>query len=279
VPHYLAIFAAGMAAGTINTIVGSGSLITFPTLLALGYPPVTANISNSLGLVPGGLSGSWGYRRELSTQKSALKILLPCSLVGGVSGAVLLLVLPAAAFSAIVPALVALAVLLVAFQPLIQATVAKRRAAATAAAAPASGDAPVEDTDETTPAAVTAPSTQKYGLGVAAACFFCGVYGGYFGAAQGVLLVGLFGVLLSDPLQTQNALKNILTACVNFIAAIVFVVIAIDRLDWVVVAIIGVGSLLGGFLGARIGRRLPPIALRGVIIAVGTIAFVRLLTS
>lgn len=266
--HYLAIFAAGMAAGTINTIVGSGSLITFPTLLALGYPPVTANISNSLGLVPGGLSGSWGYRRELSTQKRALKILLPCSLVGGVSGALLLLVLPAAAFSTIVPVLVALAVLLVAFQPFIQRTVANRRASAAA-----THDAG----DPAGPAA--APSVQKYGLGVAAACFFCGVYGGYFGAAQGVLLVGLFGILLTDPLQTQNALKNILTACVNLIAAVVFVVIAIDRLDWIVVAIIGVGSLLGGFLGARIGRRLPPIALRIVIVAVGTIAFVRLLTS
>ncbi len=262
--HYLAIFAAGMAAGTINTIVGSGSLITFPTLLALGYAPVTANISNSLGLVPGGLSGSWGYRRELSTQKRALKILLPCSLVGGVSGALLLLVLPAAAFAAIVPVLVALAVLLVAFQPFIQRTVAKRRAAAA---------------DTAVDALPAEPSVQKYGLGVAAACFFCGVYGGYFGAAQGVLLVGLFGVLLTDPLQTQNALKNILTACVNLIAAIVFVVIAIDRLDWVVVAIIGVGSLLGGFLGARIGRRLPPVVLRIVIITVGTIAFVRLLTA
>jgi len=262
--HYLAILAAGIAAGTINTIVGSGSLITFPTLLALGYPPVTANISNSLGLVPGGLSGSWGYRRELSTQKRALKILLPCSLVGGVSGALFLLVLPASAFTAIVPVLVALAVLLVAFQPLIQRTVAKRRATA----------APPEKT-----AADSPPSVQKYGLGVAAACFFCGVYGGYFGAAQGVLLVGLFGVLLTDPLQTQNALKNILVTCVNLIAAVVFIVVAIDRLDWIVVAIIGVGSLIGGFLGARIGRRLPPMAMRVVIVAVGTIAFVRLVTS
>ena len=273
--HYLAIFAAGMAAGTINTIVGSGSLITFPVLLALGYPPVTANISNSLGLVPGGLSGSWGYRRELSTQKRALKILLPCSLAGGISGALLLLVLPAAAFTAIVPVLVALAVLLVAFQPLIQRTVAKRRAAA----AETTARDPSVPTDETAAEVGAGPSIQKYGLGVAAACFFCGVYGGYFGAAQGVLLVGLFGVLLTDPLQTQNALKNILVTCVNLIAAIVFVVIAINRLDWIVVAIIGVGSLLGGFLGARIGRRLPPIALRIVIVAVGTIAFVRLLMS
>ena len=138
---------------------------------------------------------------------------------------------------------------------------------------------PTSGTDETAADDGAAPSVQKYGLGVAAACFFCGVYGGYFGAAQGVLLVGLFGVLLTDPLQTQNALKNILVTCVNLIAAIVFVVIAINRLDWIVVAIIGVGSLLGGFLGARIGRRLPPIALRIVIMAVGTIAFVRLLTS
>jgi uncharacterized membrane protein YfcA len=271
--HYLAIFAAGMAAGTINTIVGSGSLITFPTLLALGYPPVTANISNSLGLVPGGLSGSWGYRRELSTQKRALKILLPCSLAGGISGALLLLVLPAAAFSAIVPVLVGLAVLLVAFQPLIQRTVAKRRAA-TSAASPA----PVDGNGGDGVAAPPMP-VQRYGIAVAAACFFGGVYGGYFGAAQGVLLVGLFGVLLTDPLQTQNALKNILTSGVNLIAAAVFVVIAIDRLDWTVVAIIGVGSLLGGFLGARIGRRLPPLVLRIVIITVGTIAIVRLLTS
>lgn len=275
--HYLAIFAAGIAAGTINTIVGSGSLITFPMLLALGYPPVTANISNSLGLVPGGLSGSWGYRRELSTQKRALKILLPCSLVGGVTGALLLLVLPAAAFDAIVPVLVALAVLLVAFQPLIQRMVAKRRALAAAADADANSAEPTEEAPDG--ARPVVPSVRRYGLGVAAACFFCGVYGGYFGAAQGVLLVGLFGVLLTDPLQTQNALKNILVTGVNLIAAVVFVVIAIDQLDWVVVALIGVGSLLGGFLGARIGRRLPPIVLRIVIVTVGTIAVIVLLAS
>lgn len=269
--HYLAIFAAGMAAGTINTIVGSGSLITFPTLLALGYPAVTANISNSLGLVPGGVSGSWGYRKELSTQRRALKILFPCSLLGGITGALLLLVLPAAAFKAIVPVLVGLAVLLVAFQPLIQRTVAKRKAVELgrqgAAGLPAGTGTPAT------------PPTQRYGLGVAAACFFCGVYGGYFGAAQGVLLVGLFGILLSDPLQTQNALKNILTTGVNLIAAIVFLTIAFDRLDWTAAALIGAGSLCGGFVGAKIGRRLPPVVLRSVIVLVGTIAFVRLVTS
>lgn len=250
--HYLAIFAAGMAAGTINTIVGSGSLITFPTLLALGYPPVTANISNNIGLVPGGLSGSWGYRRELVGQSAALKRLLPCSIAGGIIGAVLLLVLPASAFDAIVPALVGIAVVLVALQRKIMAFVAKRRA-----------DAQVVG--------------QTYGLLAAVAAFFCGVYGGYFGAAQGVLLIGLLGVLVDDALQKQNALKNVLTTSVNFIAAVTFVVTAFNRITWKVAVLIGLGSMIGGVLGARIGRRLPSIALRTVIIVVGVIAIIGLL--
>jgi len=251
--HYLAIFVVGVAAGTINTIVGSGSLITFPTLLALGYPPVTANISNNIGLVPGGLSGSWGYRHELTGQASSVRRLLPCSVAGGIVGAVLLLVLPASAFDAIVPALIGIAVVLVALQPQIMRLVQRRRAEPGSA------------------------GSQTYGAVAMGAALVCGMYGGYFGAAQGVLLIGLLGVLVDDALQKQNALKNVLTTSVNLIAAITFVVTAFGRINWVVAALIGAGSLVGGVIGARIGRRLPTTVLRSVIIVVGVIAMIALL--
>jgi uncharacterized membrane protein YfcA len=250
--HYLVIFVVGVAAGTINTIVGSGSLITFPTLVALGYPPVTANISNNIGLVPGGLSGSWGYRHELVGQSHAVWRLLPCSAAGGVIGALLLLVLPASAFDKIVPVLIGIAVVLVALQPQIMRLVQRRRAE------PHHGG-------------------RDYGLIAMVAAFICGMYGGYFGAAQGVLLIGLLGVLVDDALQKQNALKNVLTTSVNLIAAITFVLTAFNRINWLVALLIGAGSLVGGFIGARIGRRLPTVVLRGVIVVIGIIAMIGLL--
>jgi uncharacterized protein len=253
--HVLAIFAAGIAAGTINAIVGSGTLITFPTLLALGYPPLVANISNNIGLVPGGLSGSWGYRRELAAMRETLLLLLPWSLGGGITGAFLLLWLPASAFDAVVPVLVLLAVALVIIQPTLQKTIARRRERTDTAAADHGG----------WPARVTA--------------FGCGIYGGYFGAAQGVLMMGLLPLMLSAELQSLNATKNVLTTAVNAVAALMFVVFAFHRIDWWVVLIIAVGSTFGGWVGAHVGRRLPPALLRGVIAAVGLIAFVRLLTD
>ena len=247
-----AIAAAGAAAGVINAIVGSGSLITFPVLLAVGYPPLTANISNNIGLVPGGVSGTWGYRRELSGQAGVLRRLAPMSVVGSLAGALLLLWLPASAFEAIVPALIAIAIVLVILQPRIAAWAAERR-----------------------------EEGHRGHVGPVAmvAVLIAGMYGGYFGAAQGVLLIGLLGSLLVENLQVVNAIKNLLTLLVNAVAAVTFTVVAPDQVDWAVVVLIAVGSLTGGLAGAWVGRRLKPTVLRGVVVVIGLVAMVRLLTT
>ncbi len=250
-PEALLVFVAGIWAGAINTLVGSGSLVTFPVLLAVGYPPLTANISNNLGIVPGSISGAYGFRRELRGQRGRLLRFAPASLLGGVSGAVLLLALPASAFDAVVPAFVALGVVLVIVQPRLNRWLAARRH-------------PDDDRREGGPLAL---------LGT----FGTGVYGGYFGAAQGVLLLALLGIAIDDDLKRVNALKVVLAGLVNFVAAIVFVLAAQDQLAWGAVALIAVGSAIGGQLGARVGRRLPAPALRAVIVVVGIAAIVKLL--
>jgi uncharacterized membrane protein YfcA len=242
---------AGVAAGTINTVVGSGTLITFPTLLAFGVPPVTANVSNTVGLVPGSMSGVFGYRRELAGQRARVLRLGSASLLGGVAGALLLLWLPSSAFDAIVPALIALGVLLVLLGPRIQRSVAAR--------AESRGGIPDHGVWWVWPA-------------VAAA----GVYGGYFGAAQGVLLMAILGIGVADSMQRHTATKNVLALLVNAVAALVF--IAVADIDWVVAGLIALGSVVGGQIGAGVGRRLPPALLRAVIATVGIVALVVLLT-
>lgn len=246
-----AILLAGVAAGTINTIVGSGTLITFPTLLAFGVPPVTANVSNTIGLVPGSLSGAYGYRAELRGQRRRLWRLGSASLIGGTIGAVLLLVLPSAAFDAIVPVLIALGVALVIAGPAIS-----RRVAAKAAER---GGIP-----------------EHGAWWVWTGVLLTGVYGGYFGAAQGVLLMAVLGIGVADSLQRHNATKNVLAMLVNGIAAVVF--IAVADVDWTVAGLIAAGSIVGGQIGAGVGRRLPAPVLRAVIVAVGLTALVVFLT-
>jgi uncharacterized membrane protein YfcA len=240
-----AVLLAGVAAGTINTVVGSGTLITFPTLLALGVPPVTANVSNTVGLVPGSLSGAVGYRRELAGQRSRLLRLASASVLGGIAGAVLLLVLPSSAFDAIVPVLIGIGVLLVVTGPAIQRRVAARHEAR--------GGIPDHGAAWVWPAVAGA-----------------GVYGGYFGAAQGVLLMAILGIGVDDDLQRHNATKNVLALLVNFVAAIVF--IAVADVDWPIAGLIAVGSVIGGQIGAGVGRRLPAALLRAVIVVVGVVA-------
>lgn len=251
----VAIALAGVAAGTINAIVGSGTLITFPTLLAFGLPPVAANVSNNIGLVPGGVTASLGYRRELKGQGKRIALLAPMSLVGAVTGALLLLRLPASAFKSIVPVLLAISLVLVVLQPRIQAAVARRQEQRGAG-----------------------PGRGRDALAMAGT-YAAGAYGGYFGAAQGVLLVGLLGSLLPESLQRVNGLKNLLSLVVNSVSAVVFVLVARDQIEWPVVGLIAAGSLVGGFLGARYGRRLPPTILRALIVVVGVAAIVQVLTS
>ncbi|WP_432113604.1 sulfite exporter TauE/SafE family protein [Streptomyces sp. S1] len=246
----LAVFAAGIGAGTINTIVGSGTLITFPVLLATGLPPITANVSNALGLVPGSVSGAIGYRRELKGQRKRVLRLGAAALVGGLVGAILLLALPSDAFDAIVPVLIGLALVLVLLQPRIAAAVKRRRERTGSEAHPDGGPA------------------------LLVGLLLASMYGGYFGAAQGVLYLSLMGLLLHDDLQRINAVKNILGALVNGVAAVFFLFVA--DFDWTAVLLIAVGSTIGGQLGAKVGRRLPPTVLRGVIIAVGVVAILQL---
>jgi uncharacterized protein len=282
----LAIFAAGLAAGTINTVVGSGTLITFPTLLAFGYPPVLANVSNNVGLVPGVASGVHGYRAELAGQRRRLIRLGSASLCGGLVGAILLLVLPAGAFKAIVPALIGIALLMVVFQPRLAKWVASRQRGQAAPAGDSDGGgtggtAGAPGTGGLTAVGVVAPVSQDTALQVGGPVmwvlvFLSGVYGGYFGAAQGVLLLGLMGVAFTDSMQRINGVKNVLAGLVNGIAAVVFVLAT--HIDWGAAGLIAAGAILGGQIGARIGRKLPPWGLRVLIICVGVAALVKLLT-
>ena len=255
----LAVVAAGFAAGGINAVVGSGTLVTFPVLLAVGLPPVTATVTNSLGLVSGNLAGSIGYRRELRGQRGLLLRLLPASVLGALTGAFLLLHLPASAFEAIVPALIALAVILVATQPMLQRALARRRI---------SGD--------------ERPAPFRIGGGRLVAlltgAYATGTYGGYFAASQGVLQIGIFGLLVPESLQRLNALKNVLTMAVNAVAAAAYVVVARDRVEWAAAALIAVGALAGGFVGSSYGRRLPATVLRTAIVVLGLTAIAVLLS-
>ena len=248
---------AGVGAGAINSLVGSGTLITFPTLVALGYPPVTATMSNAIGLVAGGVSGTWAYRAELSGQWKRLRWQIPASVAGAAIGAFLLLHLPEKVFTQVVPVLLVLALILVVVGPRIQAY-ARRRAEATGQSAEH----------------VSAARMAALVFGT----FLVGIYGGYFTAAQGILLIGVMGALLPDDVQRMNAAKNLLALLVNIVAAISYVLAAFERISWPVVGLIAVGSLIGGWLGGHYGRRLSPAALRAVIVVVGLIGLYRLLS-
>ncbi|MGL5866828.1 MAG: sulfite exporter TauE/SafE family protein [Dermatophilaceae bacterium] len=245
----LLVVAAGVGAGTINTVVGSGTLITFPALLLLGVSPVTANISNTIGLVPGSVTGALGYRSELVGARGDLIRLAPMSFVGGVAGAVLLLVLDPAIFAAIVPVLIAVGVVLVVAGPRVSAWAAQRRE---------QQQRPVRD------------AGRRGAMQVGA--LVVGVYGGYFGAAQGVILVGVLGMVSTAPLQRLTAYKNVLAAVVNAVAAAVFVAAAWELVDWGAAALIAVGSAVGGVVGSTLGRRLSPPMLRAIVVIVGVVA-------
>jgi len=248
---------AGVGAGAINAVVGSGTLITFPTLVALGYPPVTSTMSNAVGLVAGSASGTWGYRRELRGQWNRLKWQLPASFLGAGIGAWLLLHLPEKVFQQVVPVLLVLALVLVVVGPRIQ-NWARRRS-----------EAAGESAQHVSPPKMVM---------LVIATFAVGIYGGYFTAAQGIMLIAAMGALLPEDMQRMNAAKNLLSLVVNIVAAVAYTVVAFDRISWPAAALIAVGSLIGGFLGAHYGRRLSPNVLRAVIVVVGLIGLWRLLT-
>lgn len=243
-----AIFGAGVAAGTINTVVGAGTLVTFPVLLALGLPPIQANVSNTVGLAPGGISGTLGYRRELKGQRRRALPLAIAALAGGLAGAALLLAFPASVFKRTVPVLILAACALVLLQPLVRRFIARRK---------------------------STPTSGNGGWPMRIGAFAVAVYGGYFGAAQGVILMGLLPIAIHDNLQRLNALKNVLSTAANLAAAVVYV--AATSISWPAAAAIALGSIVGGQIGARVGLRLSPGLLRVVVVAVGVAAAVRLL--
>lgn len=244
----LAIFAAGVAAGSINTVVGSGTLITFPVLLALGLPPLTANVSNTVGLAPGGISGVVGYRTELKGQGRRAATLAIASLAGGLAGAALLIAFPASAFRRAVPVLILVASVLVLVQPLVSRLVSRWRAR---------------------------PSSGSGGWGLRCGVFVVAIYGGYFGAAQGVVLMGMLPIALPENIQRLNALKNVLAMSANLAAAVLYAAVA--PVSWPAAAAVAVGSIVGGQVGARLGMRMSPVVLRTVVVAVGVAAAIRLL--
>jgi uncharacterized protein len=247
----IAILAAGLTAGTINAVIGSGTLVTFPVLLAVGYPPVVANTTNGLGLVPGSFTAAYGYRRELAGNWRSALLLASCSAVGAVAGAILLLELPADLFEVIVPVLIAGALLLVVFQPRVAAWVAARREAR------ATTDTHAENT-----------TGLRTGIGLT------GVYGGYFGAGQGILLFALLGTALPDDMARLQGLRNLLAGTANGVAALVFVLVA--DISYEAAGLIAVGAATGGVLGARVGRRLSPTTLRLLVVVVGIAAILQL---
>lgn len=248
----LAVFVAGTCAGTINAMVGSGTLITFPVLLATGMPPVTATVSNALGLIPGAVSGAIGYRKELTGQRRRVVRLGIAAVCGGLCGAILLVSLPSTAFETIVPILVSLALVLVILQPTLAKTVQRRRERKNVATKTDGGPL------------------------IVGGVLIASVYGGYFTAAQGIIYMSLMGMLIDDEMQRLNAVKNVLAAVVNTIAAVFFLFVA--HFDWTAVVLIAVGSAIGGQIGAKVGRRLSPAVLRALIVVVGTAAIVQLVT-
>ena len=245
----LLVVGVGFLAGTINTIVGSGSLITFPTLLAIGYSPVVANVSNTIGISFGSLSGAVGYRRELGGQRRRVILLGSASLIGGITGGILLLTLPSSVFDDVVPVLILLAVALVIVQPRLSRFVTERRSRV----------------------------VEHGGFELWISIFLTGIYGGYFGAAQGVILLALLGIFIAENVQRLNAVKNVLALIANGVAAVLFVFFA--DVAWEVVVLIAVGSVLGAQLGAQVGRRLPARALRALIVVVGLVAAIKLLVT
>lgn len=235
----VAVIAAGMGAGGVNAVVGSGSLITFPTLIAVGYAPVTANVSNNIGLVPGSITSTFGFRRELAGQGTRARTLAACSATGSLIGAALLLTLPSEVFDSVVPILVLGAALLMAVQPRLSAWVAGRRR----------------------------HDARDIGIAPMAITFGAGIYGGYFGAAQGIILLTMLTIFVPDEMKRSNAIKNLLAGTVNTVAAVFFVLFA--EVAWEAVALVAVGAIVGGYLGAHVGRRINPMLLRWIVVVLG----------
>ena len=248
----LAVLAAGLGAGVLTSTVGVASLLSFPVLLAVGLPPVVANASNTVGMTPAGLSGSFGYRRELGEHPGVtLAVILTCA-IGSVAGATLLLALPSDVFAAVAPWLILFTCLLVGAQPTISRWLRRRHAHQVAA-----------------PRTTMSPPTAFFAA-------LTGAYGGYFGAGSGVMMVAVLGFGLDLDLRIVNALKTLAVLAANLVASIIF--LAVADLDWAAILLLAAGSVVGGYLGSHLGRRLPSGLLRALIVIVGITAAIAMLT-
>ncbi len=241
VPQLVVALIAGLGAGFVVSAVGAGSLVSFPLLLSIGLGPVAANVTNTVGLVPGGVSGSLGFRRELAGLRSLVVAVAATSAAGALAGAIFLLLAPSTYFDVAVPWLVLFASTLVGVQPLISRWLRSRGAP----------DHPLD--------AMPAPLRMLSAV--------IGGYGGYFGAGQGVMLVGFLAIGLRQPLTVVNGLKNVAVLAANVAGAAVFAVFG--PVDWVVAALVAAGSLLGGWAGAHVGRRLPGPVFRALVVVMG----------
>ena len=255
--EYAAVFAAGIGSGVLISTVGFASLLSFPVLLAVGLPPVVANVTNTIGLTPAGLSGSFGYRRELREHPVVTTIVLLTCAGGAVLGVVLLLALPPGVFAAVVPYLILVTCLLVGAQPMITKVLRRGRASA--------------DRE----GATRPPGPTRLSPLTTVASIVVGVYGGYFGGGSGVMMMAVLGFGADLELRVVNALKTLSVAAGNVVAAAIFVVIA--DVDWVAAGLLALGSAGGGYVGALIGRRLPGTLLRVLIVLGGVVAAITML--
>jgi uncharacterized protein len=246
-PHVVFLILGGLGAGIINGVAGGGSLISFPLLLALGYPALTANVTNTVGIWPGYAGGAAGFRTEISGQRDRLISLTPVAILGSIAGAILLLTTSSATFKDLAPWLVLGASILFAAQPLL------RRALGGSSHAP--------------------PRTRPILL--AGGTFAASIYGGYFGAGLGVMLLAILGLALPDSITRTSGLRTALSILVNGVAALVFVIHG--GLAWRAVGLLAIGSLFGGWIGARVALSIPALALRIVVVAVGLATAVKLL--
>jgi uncharacterized membrane protein YfcA len=235
--HIVLLVAAGLAAGVVNAIAGGGSLITFPSLIAVGLPSVAANVTNSTAVFPGYVSSVVGSRADLAGQGRRLRVIVPTCAVGTVLGCFLLLRTPARAFEVVVPFLVLGAAAILFFQDRLRALVGR------------------------------AGGERKVTLQVVV--FVGAIYGGYFGAALGVMYVAALALVLGETLNRINALKNVLSACVGLVTVVVFAFFA--PVHWGAVAVVAPATVVGGYLGARVARRLPARVLKVLIVTFGTV--------
>ncbi len=235
----LLVAGAALVAGAVNAVAGGGTLLSFPALLLLGFPALTANVTNTIGLLPGYAGGSVAYRKELSVQRDRVRFLAPISIVGAVVGAILLTRTSNHVFTVIVPWLILAACALLLLQPLVTARLQVHRS----------------------------EQEQHRSPPLAGAQFLSGVYGAFFGAGLGVMMLAVLGLFIRDDLQRINALKGMMQLIINVVAAIYFAFFG--PVSWLAVLVMVPTSAAGGFIGVALARRLSPAVLRGVVVVLG----------